>query len=164
LLSVAAVLEGLPDPSAACRPADAPYRGLWAATARRVERAVLEGHTDWVRALCQVEAGGQALLAFAGDDGTVRLWDPATGQQHRVLEGRTGGVRALCQVDVGGRALLASAGHDRAVRLWDPGAGNVVLTIPVHHDATSCVTIGDCLIVGLRAGILAIRINPGRCV
>jgi hypothetical protein len=40
--------------------------------------------------------------------------------------------------------------------------GNVVLTVPVHHEVTSCVAIGECLIVGLSAGILAIRINPSR--
>jgi hypothetical protein len=37
----------------------------------------LEGHTDWVRALATGPAGD--WLASAGDDGTVRLWDPVTG-------------------------------------------------------------------------------------
>jgi hypothetical protein len=58
LLSVTAVLEGLPDPFAARWTADAPYHRLWAVTAGRVERTE------------------QVLLASAGDDETVRLWDP----------------------------------------------------------------------------------------
>jgi WD40 repeat protein len=32
-----------------------------------------------VRAMCAVPAGGTTLLATASEDGTVRLWDPQTG-------------------------------------------------------------------------------------
>ena len=47
---------------------------------------------------------GRQLLASAGSDGTVRIWDPETGQQRAMLEGHRGGVRAVCPVTVAGKA------------------------------------------------------------
>jgi WD40 repeat protein len=36
---------------------------------------ILEGHTDWVNAVCPVQLAGRTLLASAGYDRKVRLWD-----------------------------------------------------------------------------------------
>ena len=43
--------------------------------------------------VCPVTVAGRELLASAGDDGTVRIWDPQTGEQRAVLEGHRGGVK-----------------------------------------------------------------------
>ena len=59
--------------------------------------------------MCPVTVAGEDLLASAGSDGTVRIWDPRTGQQRTVLEGHQGGVWSVCPVTVAGRELLASA-------------------------------------------------------
>jgi WD40 repeat protein len=59
-----------------------------------------------------------SLLATAGQDSTVRLWDTATGQPHgQPLTGHTGAVNAVAFSPDG--SLLASAGADATVRLWD---------------------------------------------
>ena len=88
---------------------------------RRSPQRTLTGHTG---AVCVggVLARTGALLATAGGDGTVRLWDPATGQPaahpdrpHRLGVG--GGVLARTG------ALLATAGGDGTVRLWDVATG-----------------------------------------
>ena len=60
-------------------------------------------------------------LATAGDDGTVRLWDPATGAEQAALTGHTGGVGAVAFSPDGRR--LATAGGDGTVRVWDPATG-----------------------------------------
>ena len=71
------------------------------------------------------------LLASADGDGTVRLWDPATGQAVRTIQADTTGPNA----GVDGVAfspdgkLLASADGDGTVRLWDPATGQPVRTI-----------------------------------
>ncbi|MEJ7716352.1 MAG: hypothetical protein WKF40_11990 [Thermoleophilaceae bacterium] len=64
---------------------------IWDPGSGAVER-VLEGHTDWVNAVCAVRVDGRDLLASAAADRTVRIWDPGSGAVERVLEGHTGWV------------------------------------------------------------------------
>ena len=116
-----------------------PYRARWAAVAPRVERAVLEGHTGWVNALCPIHLDGRPLLASAGNDRTVRIWDPATGEEHRTLTGHTGWVNALCPIHLDGRPLLASAGDDATVRIWDPTTGEEHRTLTGHTGGVSAL-------------------------
>ncbi|MGQ0778238.1 MAG: trypsin-like peptidase domain-containing protein [Pseudonocardiales bacterium] len=131
-LAMLIVTETLDDLGTAFRHREeAPYRGLWAHAPRREERTVLEGHTGGVWGVCAVRVAGRELLASAGGDGTVRLWDPATGAAERTLEGHTGRVWGVCAVRVAGRELLASAGDD-TVRLWDPATGAAERTLEGH--------------------------------
>jgi WD40 repeat protein len=63
-----------------------------------------------VGAVCAVPGpGGRTLLATAGDDATVRLWDPATGTPITVLQI---GIRvnALCASPDGSLAIATSDG------------------------------------------------------
>ena len=61
------------------------------------------------------------LLASAGEDKTVRLWDPATGQQLRTLTGHTDWVKRWRSARTGG--CSPPPGEDRTARLWDPATG-----------------------------------------
>jgi WD40 repeat protein len=81
---------------------------------RREER-VYQGHAGGLFAVAY--APGGALVATAGLDRLIRLWDPRTGRTAAILEGHAS---AVIEVAFGpdGR-LLASAGADGTVRLWE---------------------------------------------
>jgi WD40 repeat protein len=100
-----------------------PYRALWAATSSRSERVVFEGHAEWVRALCTTAVEGRTLVASGGNDGTVRLWDPAVGHLEREFRS-AGAVNSLCALRVDHAELLAGASHT-TVRVWDPANGQL---------------------------------------
>ena len=77
----------------------------------------LAGHTDAIRDLA---IGPGDVIATASMDGTVRLWDLATGEG-RILGTHTDGAEVVAFSPDG--SVLASAGGDRVVRLWDPRTG-----------------------------------------
>ena len=60
-------------------------------------------------------------LASASQDGTVKVWDAATGQETLTLKGHTGPVWSVAFSPDGQR--LASASHDRTVKVWDAATG-----------------------------------------
>jgi WD40 repeat protein len=82
----------------------------------------LAGHVGDVNSLCIFDGPNNTeLLASAGDDGSIRLWNPATADPVGVpLHGHTGPIQSICVVTgPQGQSLLASAGSDGTVRLWD---------------------------------------------
>ena len=68
-----------------------------------------------------------SMLATTGDDGTAKVWDPATGEELHTLQG-SGEVRGVSFSPDG--SLLAACWHDEGiVRVWDPATGRTVREI-----------------------------------
>src|SRR5450631_2318285 len=65
------------------------------------------------------QVGGRDVIVSAGNDRTVRVWDPATTTQTHQLDGHTGWVLAVALGQVGGRDVIVSAGADGTVRVWN---------------------------------------------
>lgn len=62
------------------------------------------------------------MLATAGDDRTVRLWDPATGKENDRLDGAEGSVNAIAFSNEG--LTLLSAGTGAKLRAWNWKTGD----------------------------------------
>jgi WD40 repeat protein len=81
-----------------------------------------DGHATWLQeggATIQRLAAhpGAPLIATAGLDGSIQLWDPRDGTRRRIAVHRGGAVDVAFSRD---GARLASIGRDGRVRLWNP--------------------------------------------
>jgi WD40 repeat protein/sterol desaturase/sphingolipid hydroxylase (fatty acid hydroxylase superfamily) len=101
------------------------------------EPAALPGHTGPVFSVA-ISDGGECV-ASAGADGTVKLWDGATGQVKRTLVGH---IRAVHSVGISadGRRLV-SGSYDRTLKVWDAQTGQATRTLPGHGGAVLSVGI-----------------------
>jgi WD40 repeat protein len=80
-------------------------------------------------------ADGRVMLAAAGSDDVVRIWDAATGQRQRVIEA-SDEVWSVCSFPASdGGTLLASAGLDPTIQIWDPATGEQQQALKGHSGA-----------------------------
>ncbi len=99
------------------------------------------------------EPGQPSVLASAGSDGTVRLWNPASGLPAGSVLTVPGPARAVCVVpggEPGQPPTLASAGVDGAVRLWHIATGKavgepLVSSAEAVSELAHGAAIGDCV-------------------
>ncbi len=77
------------------------------------------------------------LLASAGDDGQVKIWDVATGRELRSLPYEHSSFPTLAFSPVG--HLLAVPSADRTVKLWDADSGQLVRKFEGHENRVNAV-------------------------
>lgn len=106
-------------------------------------KARLEGHSDAVRSVVFSPDG--KTIASCSNDGTVRVWDVATGDEMEMLEVnritdrvkerweyRRDRVSSIAFSPDG--KTIASGSYDKTVRVWDVTTGEVMAKIQGHSE------------------------------
>jgi WD40 repeat protein len=100
------------------------------------------------------------VVASAGDDATVRVWDPRDADSPiAVHTGHTGRVNAVWAFEFDGRTLIASAGNDRTVRLWKPLAADTLASVFVHYAVQGVTSYEKSVVACLETGLVAIALS-----
>jgi WD40 repeat protein len=127
-------------------------RSIYLLSVDTAELRVLRGHEDWVATLAYAPGGGRLVSTSA--DGSLRIWDVASGRTLHALKGHKGPLHDAAWSPDG--ELVASCGQDRTVRLWQASSGAELLTLTGHADIVWTVEfVADGLLASAdRAGVL----------
>jgi WD40 repeat protein len=96
---------------------------------------VFAGHQAPITALAW---NGGPLLASAGADRQILLWNMPAGTVKATLTGHAGIVRALAMSPDG--QVLASAGDDKIIHIWNLADGQLLRKLEGHTDWITCLT------------------------
>ncbi len=85
------------------------------------------------------------VLASAGKDRVVRIWDAANGRQLQRLEGHEGEVWDLAFFSTGDRlasvSWLPTASNDQSLRIWDLTSGQLLRRVNLPGNGSPCVVV-----------------------
>jgi WD40 repeat protein len=121
-------------------------------------QSIFNGHSRSVVAASWVH--GDSLVATAGVDQTIQLWEAANGAARRTLSNHVGTVNDLAfRPDVKeGPPILASVSEDKTVRLWQPIIGRLMRFAKLPSAPRTFVWLpsGDYLAVGCNDGVVRV--------
>ncbi|WP_020524433.1 toll/interleukin-1 receptor domain-containing protein [Catelliglobosispora koreensis] len=120
---------------------------------KRLRRLVGEGelqhemkaHQGHVRSVAY-PSGNPALVASAGPEMCVRIWNPGTGELVREIQGATWPVSFSRDGD-----YIATGGPNHAVHVWNTETGELIKQVGAHKKALTSVAVspdGSVLVTG----------------
>src|SRR5216684_1975962 len=99
----------------------------------------LKGHTALIYHVALSPDG--KLLATAGFDNLIKLWEWPSGKEVRTLTGHTGPVYCVAFHPNGN--ILASGSLDKTIRLWDIADGKLIREIKGHTDIVDSIAFNQ---------------------
>lgn len=116
----------------------------------------LQGHSDYVTALCSLEGLEAGAFVSGSRDATIRLWRQIHGTKYEnscVLEGHQYQVTGVVGLHgEGGSVFVVSTSLDKSVRLWKMGTeGGSSLDDKTEHEGpvlSICACSGDSFVTG----------------
>jgi WD40 repeat protein len=79
------------------------------------------------------------VVAAAGADTALKVWDAGTGKEHFTLKGHAGPV--LCVAVSANGSRIVSGSEDNTLRVWDAGSGKSLFLLQGHKGAVDAVGI-----------------------
>lgn len=133
-------------------------------------RVTVAAHGASVITCLQLDEAKSRLISGA-DNGTVAVWDLASGSCRMLLSGHQGGVWALKAIARGDGSsdetdILVTGSTDRTLIVWDLRTGQRLFDLVGHSSTVRCVEFVNGLIVsGSRDGTLRVwDPSNGRCL
>jgi len=97
----------------------------------------LRAHDGFRRAMA-LSPDGRHIIS-GGGDGTIKVWDSATGEEIQTLRGHEGAVQSLA-VSPDGKRIISGGLEDATIKIWDTETGEELRTIRGHQSGLSSVT------------------------
>ncbi len=105
---------------------------------RNVQTAKLSGPAEVTAAAASADG---KLLAVAGSDNTIKLWELATGKHLKDLAGHSATVTSLRFSADGAKLFSGSA--DKTVRVWNAADGQTIVQVETPAAVQAITLIGD---------------------
>jgi WD40 repeat protein len=120
------------------------------------QRSIVRLRGQALPVYCALFTPDDRLVITGGDDGTVRTWDAATGEQSRVIGIHGTWVWALATMP--GTSFVATGSHDGTVRVWDYRSSARIATINIGARvwAVAFSADGKTLYVGTEGSIIRV--------
>jgi WD40 repeat protein len=118
-------------------------------------RLTLMGHDGQVNA-CAISPDASFIVS-AGADGTLKIWEPATGKARASLQAHDHGISA-CAVSADG-SLIVSASYDATFKVWDAKTAEERARVRGHDGSVSACAVspdGSVVLFGGADGVLEV--------